>query len=337
MDTEDSYSLPIRLQTNAENKSYYIYKDDDKPEQSISSVPFPPGKHRYSHTKAGGRGPFICPVRDCRVLSNNIHSLLGHFNGKHFRCLFNDNGDGTFSKVGEYTNEEGAAAPGIIVSQNPLPSEESPPAAPQYLEKQKKRHRKRKETLTPPPVQLATSVDHHAVLPLATRQYDGLASSKTELGQLPIQNTHNDNSTLRAPVLQALIAHELPLTGTGDITEMEGWEVAPGTVRDEETNTNVGFSSAYMSTLDPVVLSPGIAANILTLKPGHTYTWLSETNKVRMFFVAAGKIKVEIATDQAFDIGPNGLVVIRVHQSCRVVNWYYNDAILHCIVFDHSF
>lgn len=63
--------------------------------------------------------------------------MAAHFHGKHNRSWFNDNGDGTFSKVGTYLNEEGSS-PGIIVSRNPLSPGAPPPATPDYSESQKK-------------------------------------------------------------------------------------------------------------------------------------------------------------------------------------------------------
>ncbi|PTB69411.1 hypothetical protein BBK36DRAFT_1165681 [Trichoderma citrinoviride] len=110
--------------------------DDDGNEQNTLNAPFPPGKERYED---GEKRPFICPVRDCRVLSEVL--LSNHFHGKHNRGLFNDNGDGTFSKIGSYENE-GVSSPGIIVSREALPPGAPPPAEPNWKSRGKSSSKK---------------------------------------------------------------------------------------------------------------------------------------------------------------------------------------------------
>ncbi|KAK7413727.1 hypothetical protein QQX98_007370 [Neonectria punicea] len=74
--------------------------------------------------------PYICPVRDCRRLFPSLKGLGGHFSAGHCTITFNDNGDGTLSKVGSYTSHGSKGAPGIVVSRNPLPPNAPPPADP---------------------------------------------------------------------------------------------------------------------------------------------------------------------------------------------------------------
>ena len=142
--------------------------------------------------------------------------------------------------------------------------------------------------------------------------------------------------------------------------EMEDWEVAPGTMKDERTNMSefnlccssyscnqntpnkltipdIGFSNAYMSNQHPITISPGLSFNVLILKPGHTYHWPIEANKVRTCAVATGKISVKMGNDQTFKLGPNGLVVIRSGQSCTVANRLYSDAVVHCTTLEDDF
>ncbi|KAH6611472.1 hypothetical protein Trco_001492 [Trichoderma cornu-damae] len=135
MDIEDGNAA---LLTNAENMSYYLYTDDNGTEQNTKGAPFPPGKERYDDAESGAIRPFICPVRECRALSISMKNMAAHFHGKHSRTKFNDNGDGTFSRVGSYMNSEGSS-PGIIVSHNPLPPGAPPPATPGFSEIQKRR------------------------------------------------------------------------------------------------------------------------------------------------------------------------------------------------------
>lgn len=100
---------------------------------------------------------------------------------------------------------------------------------------------------------------------------------------------------------------------------------------------DIGFSNAYMSNQHPIVISPGISFNVLTLKPGHTHQWPQDIDRVRTCSVSAGKISVKMGSGQTFKLGPNGVVVIRPGQSCTVANRLYVDAVLHCTTFEDDF
>lgn len=78
-----------------------------------------------------GSNPFICPVRDCRKIGGSIGFLTGHFSACHNRTTFNDNLDGTLSKVGSYVAGPNMTSPGIVVSRNPPPADIEPPAFPE--------------------------------------------------------------------------------------------------------------------------------------------------------------------------------------------------------------
>ncbi|PNP49652.1 hypothetical protein THARTR1_09663 [Trichoderma harzianum] len=559
MDTGDGETSRTGLQTNADNASYYTYLEDDGTEQSTNKAPIPPGKARYDDGENGGKLPFVCPVRDCRVLSQNMRALSSHFHGKHNRSLFNDNGDGTFSKVGDYVNEDGSS-PGIIVSRNPLSPGAPPPAAPDYAENRKKllsmlskkspstsrvsvggstlpdtskrslrgntsdetmeeRLAKRPKTtpvplpvqatsfvsplpilqpvpsspIPPPPAQsleppmtdvlqylhkslspsqqvparldvlalsrykqvrnlpglwwehhhnktldplqyactlaylvgkaeemnpcdrwkglsrlstpcvglppdlpaearavfsksatciacqyqfccyrtknecewankdhdqsldktaeeaapqqnhqtavslddedmsdgTCTKADDDAALPPVMRQSSGLSSSIKPPEQYLVQDSEKKSFATATTAV-----HKPSPAEVTEMEEMEDWEIAPGTMKDETTSTNVGFSNAYMSNQHPITISPGLSFNVLILKPGHPHHWPIEATKVRTCSVASGKISVKMGNDQAFKLGPNGLVVIRPGQSCMAVNRLYSDAILHCTTID---
>lgn len=74
--------------------------------------------------------PYICPVRDCRRLFKGLQGLGGHFSAGHCSSKFNDNGDGTLTKVGSYTRNSSGSSPGIVVSRHPLPADAPPMASP---------------------------------------------------------------------------------------------------------------------------------------------------------------------------------------------------------------
>ncbi|RKL48000.1 hypothetical protein BFJ70_g2363 [Fusarium oxysporum] len=74
--------------------------------------------------------PYVCPVRDCRRVFGKLNGLGGHFGAGHCSTTFNDNGDGTLSKVGSYQKDGPGGTPGIVVSRNPLPPDAPPPVDP---------------------------------------------------------------------------------------------------------------------------------------------------------------------------------------------------------------
>ncbi|KAL7934105.1 hypothetical protein V8C35DRAFT_303217 [Trichoderma chlorosporum] len=553
MDIADDESHRTGLQTNANNESYYTYIDDGF-KQSTSNVPIPPGKERYDNGEKSEKLPFVCPVRDCRSLCLAMKQLAAHFHGKHSRSLFNDNGDGTISKVGGYVNEE-VSSPGIIISRNPLSPGAPSPAVPEYSESQKRLLNKKsppslrtsatgsappdtskrplrgdasndgpfeesipkrpKTTPVPLPVQAASPspltvrplqpppplpslpptqssgplmtdvlrylhrnlspsqqvparidilalsryervrrlpglwLEHHHDKTLDPLQYactlaylvgkveelnpcgkwkgisrlsepcvglppdlpaearaafsktktciacqyqfccyrtknecewaddvhdDGLTveeavlhqdqsdkadvggaaakvddyatvqrlvnqgrglSSSTKQAELPILAFEKKSPPLSNNALPAATAARKPSSAAvAEMEEMEDWEIAPGTMKDETTSTNVAFSNAYLSNQNPIMISPGVSAHVLILKAGHPHQWSPDANKLRTFTVAAGKINVNINNDPEFKTGPNGLIVIRPGHSCKVVNRLYADAVLHCMTYE---
>jgi len=61
---------------------------------------------------------------------DNLKALGGHFRAAHAGSAFNDNGDGTLSKVAAYERSHLKHAPGVLISQNPLPPDAPPPVEP---------------------------------------------------------------------------------------------------------------------------------------------------------------------------------------------------------------
>lgn len=78
----------------------------------------------------GEEMPWICPVRDCRKRMGDLRALGGHGYSIHNTSAFNDNGDGTISKVGTYKRTAGRPAPPVIVSCKPISSDAPPPRSP---------------------------------------------------------------------------------------------------------------------------------------------------------------------------------------------------------------
>ncbi|CAK7228818.1 hypothetical protein SBRCBS47491_007038 [Sporothrix bragantina] len=70
--------------------------------------------------------PWVCPVRDCQCVLPAIHNLGAHFTKKHKFSKFNDNCDGTLSKVGPHSNVKP-----IVVSHHIKPASQLEPLAEQ--------------------------------------------------------------------------------------------------------------------------------------------------------------------------------------------------------------
>lgn len=50
---------------------------------------------------------------------------------------------------------------------------------------------------------------------------------------------------------------------------------------------------------------------------------------LRTCSVASGKVKITMA-GKTFQMGPNGVFVVRPGQACKVENRLYIDAVVHC-------
>ncbi|KAF4975693.1 hypothetical protein FZEAL_7548 [Fusarium zealandicum] len=111
--------------------------------------------------------------------------------------------------------------------------------------------------------------------------------------------------------------------------EMEEWEVAPGRMRDESSSENLAYSNSYLTSGQPVTVSEDVSFNVLVVKPGSISHWNVEDEKLRTCSIAAGKVRVTTG-DQTFQLGPNGMFVVRPGQTCKVENRLYLDSVVHC-------
>ncbi|KAI5461706.1 hypothetical protein BGZ63DRAFT_487646 [Mariannaea sp. PMI_226] len=111
----------------------------------------------------------------------------------------------------------------------------------------------------------------------------------------------------------------------GSALEMEDWEVAPGRMVDKSSQ-NIAFSNSYLTSGQPVKVSDDVRFNVHIIKPGASMTWSVDDEQLLMVSVAAGKLKVTM-NDQTFQLGPNGMFVVRQGHSCRVENRLYIDSV----------
>ncbi|KAF5719233.1 hypothetical protein FGLOB1_1254 [Fusarium globosum] len=107
--------------------------------------------------------------------------------------------------------------------------------------------------------------------------------------------------------------------------EMEDWEVAPGRIKDESSD-NVAYSNSYLTSGQPVAVSEDVSFNVIVLKPGSANHWAVEDDKLRTCSVASGKIRVTM-NEKTFNLGPNGMFVVRPGQTCKIENRLYMDSV----------
>ncbi|KAI8258287.1 hypothetical protein K4K56_007108 [Colletotrichum sp. SAR 10_98] len=137
------------------------------------------------------------------------------------------------------------------------------------------------------------------------------------------------SSTKAAPAV--IVPPNADQTMPAELLDMEEWEIAPGRVRDDQSQepTNVAFSNAYLTSNQAVSVSEDIAFNVIVIKPGGSHRWTDEEDKVRICSVAVGKVKVKLDMTDPFQIGPNGMFRLKPGTSCSIENRTYIDAIIH--------
>lgn len=151
--TKSTPSAPVptkELLSSASGREYTKYLNGDLNYGTL----FPDGYKLSSYPKM----PWVCPVRDCQRVLPAIVNLGSHFTRKHRHTLFNDNGDGTLSKVGTHPQMRA-----FVVSTIKRPASEMEPLAKQIPPGYQPRGA---EPVTTPP---STQTTVTPVFPSATR------------------------------------------------------------------------------------------------------------------------------------------------------------------------
>ncbi|KAK2043149.1 hypothetical protein LZ31DRAFT_632171 [Colletotrichum somersetense] len=139
--------------------------------------------------------------------------------------------------------------------------------------------------------------------------------------------TEHGSSSATATAVTSLTGNLMP----SNFLEMEEWEVAPGRLRDErsESPTNVAFSNSYLTTNQAVTVSEDISFNVIVIKPGDSHHWPAEADKVRICSLAMGKLRVKLENTELFQMGPNGMFKLKSGIACTAENRLYVDAVVH--------
>lgn len=76
-------------------------------------------------------------------------------------------------------------------------------------------------------------------------------------------------------------------------------------------------------------MSEDVGINDIVVERGRSHHWPAEKDKLRICYVAAGKVLVKMGGEK-FRQGPNSSLVIRPGKTCTVENRSYVDAVVHC-------
>lgn len=144
------------------------------------------------------------------------------------------------------------------------------------------------------------------------------------------KDVSGSQSSTRSPIAQ----QDTAATGLSNQTEeadyeMEGWEIAPGRVTSQDSRQNLAYSGAFLASSTPIVMCSDTWFNVLTIRPGQIYHVPIQRDKVQMYSVASGKVKIT-TIGQIVQLGPNSAFPLRPGQQCVIENRLYSEATLHC-------
>ncbi|KAK2060639.1 hypothetical protein LY76DRAFT_634505 [Colletotrichum caudatum] len=280
--------------------------------------------------------PFENYLQPCMVMADAVPSFLKEIGNKacascQWRSNFRrEKNNCSFLSTGAHASASPAthAEPSItapfpppsrsaIADSYPLPystSQETQPTEPP---------RSSPKDRLPPPTKSALSAHSSNVSPPGSPRRrvtrHSLAASKAA--------TDHGSSNATATAVTSITGNLLP----SNFLEMEEWEVAPGRLRDErsESPTNVAFSNSYLTTNQAVTVSEDISFNVIVIKPGDSHHWPAEADKVRICSLAMGKLRVKLNNAELFQMGPNGMFKLKPGIACTAANRLYVDAVVH--------
>jgi mannose-6-phosphate isomerase-like protein (cupin superfamily) len=92
---------------------------------------------------------------------------------------------------------------------------------------------------------------------------------------------------------------------------------------------DLAYSGPFLSSSTPVAISPDICFNVLTIRPGQIFHVSVHKDKIQVFSVASGKVKVTTG-GKVVQMGPNGAFPVRPGDTCVIENRNYGVAMVHC-------
>ncbi|KAI1652632.1 hypothetical protein F4813DRAFT_377461 [Daldinia decipiens] len=367
-ETDDD--IPLRKLINPAKATktgwdYHIWTFPSGETQVTSGALLPRGYALHDNPDA----PWICPIRSCRVLFSKLEGLGAHFNRGHRASLLNDNGDGTLSIIRKL-KAVGVAMPAEVVSHKPLDPTEplKEPSLNSYLKLSKSvtpsssqsddnrdgltKARRSSRTLSTFSM-LGTEAPTREDSPrINSRKKNSQPEVGLEQLEKPATRTFPKEKSVTprgsprsdSPRQPNIVAnaqngdHTASRAHTSTMNpaqalELETWEIAPGRIRDEQSEAvdNFAFSNSYLTQNQAVRIGRDISFQVITIKPGTVHFWGSSANKLRLCSVASGKLQISIH-GQDFSMGPNGMIRIRPGAECTATNRLYTDATVHVTI-----
>lgn len=92
-----------------------------------------------------------------------------------------------------------------------------------------------------------------------------------------------------------------------------------------------------MTQSEPITIADDVGVNVAVIKAGSNKRWARDTSKLRVCYVAEGKLHVKLG-EQRFDIGRRGTFKIAPGEVCVAENRHYGDAEVSCTtISDYAF
>jgi hypothetical protein len=91
----------------------------------------------------------------------------------------------------------------------------------------------------------------------------------------------------------------------------------------------IAFSQPFLTANRDTRVTRDVSFGVATLKAGASHAFTPSEGTTRLFAVAAGKVRVDVAGRAEFTIGAHGLWQLGPDDSCSVRNPLYSDAVLH--------
>lgn len=177
---------------------------------------------------------------------------------------------------------------------------------------------------------------------------------QTKRDTLPEPQTTQKDSSFSMPS-SALAMSGQPTSD--ELLEMEDWEIAPGRIREEGADhmnskleiylplrcspadgqtLDIAFSKSYLENNQSIPVAADVSFRVDTIKSGHKLEFEATTSKTRYCSVACGKVRVSVAGQPEFVIGPHGVFKIKPGVKAWAQNRLYIDSVVHVVSVEDS-
>ncbi|KAI7787276.1 hypothetical protein LA080_000614 [Diaporthe eres] len=150
------------------------------------------------------------------------------------------------------------------------------------------------------------------------------------------RNTSPEPQTVHSISFPSMSSSALVMAGqqtSDELLEMEDWEIAPGRIREEDVDqpNNIAFSKSYLENNQSIPVAADVSFRVETIKSGHKLEFEAIKSRARYCSVASGKLRVSIAGQPEFVIGPHGVFKIKPDVKAWAQNRLYVDSVVHVV------